>query len=488
MRLGRQHGRERLAGARVDGRFHGDPLQLFGQGHSAPKNKGRHYDEPMLETAAATAFAVAAVIAAATLALVVVGRGRPQLLAMLAGLFGACAAAAWAGVALEPTRDLAISAGGLTVAALVEVAGSFLARSLARLRREDEAIERARLRLHSFLDQEVAERGDELTRTLARLRADSISLLQEQERRLADERRQSLVEREQERADEVAGRLADAERRVDERLRGWSDDLDRAQRGLAEQLGGVEQRQRQLIAEAEARIEAEATELSESSELQRASVLRLREELERSAQTAVAETLDELQSHTTERRRVIEEMSERLRKREQALGEQIERAEGDATKRIESAFADVERRQVEHLERVLNRESQRFAEAAGTQFEVSIKAAREEAASRFARELDRAATSYARQADALFAERLTNASDSGVQRLERRLAQAQTTFERQRDELTASLGERLAEAESEVRRIVDSTVAVAEAERRTIEARIVELARRLDESGASRQP
>ena len=447
----------------------------------------RHYDEPMLETATAAAFAGAAVVAAASLALVVVGRAGPKLVGMLAGLLAACATAAWVGVALEPTRDLAISAGGLTVAALVEVAGAFLARSLARLRREDEAIERARLRLHSFLEQEVSERGDELTRRLARLRADSMSLLQEEERRLTEERRLSLVEREQQRADELAGRLADTEGRVEERLRAWSDDLDRAQRSLAEQLAGVEQRQRQLIAEAEVRIEAEATELTETSEAQRTSVARLREELERSAQQAVAETLDELQTHTTERRRVIEEISERLRKREHELSEQIERAESDATKRIEIAFDNVERRQVEHLERVLTRESQRFAEAAGTQFEVAIKAAREEAASRLARELDRAVTSYARQADSLFAERLSTASDSGVQRLERRVAQAQTVFERQRDDVTTSLGERLAEAEIELRRIVDSAVAVAETERRAIEARIAELSRRLDENTSARQ-
>jgi len=66
----------------------------------------------MLETATATAFAVGAVVAAATLALVIVGRAGTKLVAMLAGLLGACAAAAWAGVALEPTRDLAISASG----------------------------------------------------------------------------------------------------------------------------------------------------------------------------------------------------------------------------------------------------------------------------------------------------------------------------------------------------------------------------------------
>ena len=60
-------------------------------------------------------------------------------------------------------------------------------------------------------------------------------------------------------------------------------------------------------------------------------------------------------------------------------------------------------------------------------------------------------------------------------------------FERQRDDVTTSLGERLAEAEIELRRIVDSAVAVAETERRAIEARIAELSRRLDENTSARQ-
>ena len=77
------------------------------------------------------------------------------------------------------------------------------------------------------------------------------------------------------------------------------DDLDRSQQTLETELRKLEQRQKQLIAEAEARIEAEASELVATSDEQRASVLRLREELERAAQQAVAEALEELEAHTT---------------------------------------------------------------------------------------------------------------------------------------------------------------------------------------------
>ena len=64
-------------------------------------------------------------------------------------------------------------------------------------------------------------------------------------------------------------------------------------------------------------------------------MLRLREELEQAAQAAVAEALDELEAHTGERRRVIEEIAERLRLREQALAraDRARRGRGDAQDR-----------------------------------------------------------------------------------------------------------------------------------------------------------
>ena len=239
------------------------------------------------------------------------------------------------------------------------------------------------------------------------MRADALSSLVEEERKIADERRREFAERERAAGVELAEALSVAARRVDERLRTWGDDLDRAQQSLETDLRRLEQRQKQLIADAEARIEAEASELVATSDEQRASVVRLREELERSAQSAVSEALEELEAHTAERRRVIEEIADRLRRREQALMEQVERGETEAASRIEMSFADIERRQVEHLQRVIAREAERYAEAAGVQFESTMRAAREEAAVRLSRELDRAVDMFVRQADTLFAERLS---------------------------------------------------------------------------------
>ena len=104
---------------------------------------------------------------------------------------------------------------------------------------------------------------------------------------------------------------------------------------------------------------------------------------------------------------MIEEIADRLRRREQALMEQVERAETEAASRIEMSFADIERRQIEQLQRVIAREAERYAEAAGVQFESTMRGAREEAAVRLSRELDRAVDMFARQADTLFAERLS---------------------------------------------------------------------------------
>jgi hypothetical protein len=373
----------------------------------------------------------------------------------------------------------------LTLAALALVV-SVATAVLARRRRSDPTAD-ARDRLRDLVDEQTNASADELKARLARMRADSLSALAEDERRIADERRQELAERERAAGVELADALAATMRRVDERLRGWRDDLDRTQQTLETELRRLEQRQKQLIAAAEARIEAEASELVATSDEQRASVLRLREELERAAQQAVAEALEELEAHTTERRRVIEEIAERLRRREQALTEQVDRAETEAVRRIEASFADIERRQLEQLQRAIAREAERHADAAGIQFDATMKSAREEAAGRLSRELDRAVETFVRQADAVFAERLAQTGEAGQQRLEQRQRQAQAAFERQRDELVASFQERVASADADLRRMLGAFAAEAEAERSAIADRLADLHRRVDEASAVRR-
>ena len=373
----------------------------------------------------------------------------------------------------------------LTVA-IVAFALSIAAVLIARKRRADPT-EEVRLRLETLVAEQTAASAEELKTRLARLRADSLSILAEDERRIADERRQELAERERAAGVELADALAATTRRVEERLRGWGDDLERAQQNLETELRRLEQRQKLLIAEAEVRIETEASELVTTSDEQRASVLRLREELERSAQQAVAEALEELEAHTTERRRVIEEIAERLRRREQALTEQVDRAETEAARRIEASFADIERRQLEQLQRTIAREAERHAEAAGVQFDTTMRSAREEAAGRLSRELDRAVETFVRQADAVFAERLSQTGDAGQQRLEQRQRQAQAAFERQREELVASFQERVTAADADLRRMLGAFAAEAEAERSAIAERLAELHRRVDEASTLRR-
>ena len=284
-----------------------------------------------------------------------------------------------------------ILAGCLVAAVLVAVVlVLLLRRARDEARDADEQIAVARSRLRAVVTELTEEHADEIRRLLARERAESISVLAAEERRIADRQRGTFEERERRVGDALAEQLMEAERRTDERLRGFTDDLDRAQRHLEAQLARLEQRHRQAIIDVEHRIEAEAAELGSTADEQRKTVLRLREELERAATEAVTEALDELESQTTERRRAINEITERLRARETAIAEGVERAESDARGRLEVAFVEFERRQTERIERVLSRELERQVQAAALAFDERMRELKEDAAERLARELERA--------------------------------------------------------------------------------------------------
>jgi hypothetical protein len=184
---------------------------------------------------------------------------------------------------------------------------------------------------------------------------------------------------------------------VDERLRNFSEDLDRAQQHVETQIARLDQRQRGAIAEVEARIEAEAAELGSTADDQRKTVLRLREELEQAANVAVTEALDELAEQVSERRRMIDDTTERLRAREAAIAEGIERAESDARARLDVALVEFERRQSERLTRQVEREVERHVQAAVTMFDERMREVREEATARMQRELERAVDRLVRE-------------------------------------------------------------------------------------------
>src|SRR5688500_16260577 len=168
-------------------------------------------------------------------------------LAIVAALTAASAVAAWVTYAVDLDRELAVAAAGLTAAALASIAALPLRAAVARARRIDAELAAGERRLHEVVEREVARRRTELEQLLARTRAESLSLYAEEERRLAEERRRTLVEREREIGDELAKSLTAVQQRVESRLAGWAEDLERGEQRFAAQAARLEAKQGELI-------------------------------------------------------------------------------------------------------------------------------------------------------------------------------------------------------------------------------------------------
>jgi len=435
-------------------------------------------------------FAVAVGVAAVALSGAALRFLQRRALVLLGLLVLGGAVAGWAAFALRHThpRELAIAAGGLTACALAAGASLVVAWSLARAADTEAHIAAAQARLLELVEQEAADRAAELERTLARARADSVSLLAEEERRIAEGRRTAFTDRERELVASLTEALTATQSQVSQRLADWKRDLDRAADATKERLAEMAVRQRQLLGDVSARIEADAERLAADNDAQRESVVRLRSELEKALEEMLANARTEVEGEATERRRALHELEERMRRREKELMEQIEREEVEAAQRIRAGFEDVQRRHIEQMARTVERATMTYADEATQQFAGLVKSSREDAARRLSRELDRAVETFAREAEVVLAERLAHVGDAGAQRLERRLAEAATSLERQRDEWMSALDVRIGELEHDVRRRLDELSADAEAERAVLEARLQELLRRADSTAAVRAP
>jgi hypothetical protein len=426
-------------------------------------------------------FALTAAVTAASLLAAAYDRASRRVLVFLAVAIGAAAVAAWVAFVLRRDVELAVVAGGMTLAFCAELLAVRLRDLLRAAGRVDEQLARAQGRLHSLVAREAEERAAELERMLARARADSNSLLVEQERRIAEERRAAAAEHSRAAVDELVEALARTQQQMETRFNAWNDDLERAQNAVVDQIGQLMQKQKQLISEAEARIAADAERLEAESQQQRAGLVRLRDDLARATQEAVSAGSSELDTFATERRRALHELNERMRRRERQMAEAIEREETEALRRIQGGFAEVERKQIEQLDRLLQRATTSYSDAAAQQFADTVRGTREAAATRLSRELDRSVQAFVRQAQTVLAERLTQVGDAGAQRLERRLTKVTESLDRQREEAIANLDARLLQAEQDLRRRLDGLSADTEAERAVLEARLRELARKIDE-------
>jgi len=228
----------------------------------------------------------------------------------------------------------------------------------------DREIERGKAAFDAVVAHEVQLRTTELANTLAHLRADSLSQLAEEERRIAEERRRDVAERERDAGARLGDQLVAVQRAVEQRLAGWATDVEKLQEGLTEELRRIEARQRHLMTEIESRIGQDADGLQSQIDEQKQLISKLRAELMQAAQAVTQQASAELEQHAVERRRALHDVAERLRKRESDLKELVDREGNDAAQRVQLALGDIERRQVEQLQRIVNRETTRYSEAA----------------------------------------------------------------------------------------------------------------------------
>src|SRR5919202_3653215 len=149
-----------------------------------------------VDTALEVAFAAGILVAAAALAAAFLGRAGKRALVAATTVVGVGAVAAWVGFASELDRESALAAAGLTVCFAACFGSLGVLAGVLRSRRLDDQLATADARLNQLIHRESSQRAEELERTLARARADSASLLAEEERRISDARRTELMERE----------------------------------------------------------------------------------------------------------------------------------------------------------------------------------------------------------------------------------------------------------------------------------------------------
>ena len=190
--------------------------------------------------------------------------------------------------ALEPSREVAVAAGGITVCAALQLGVVYLGRLVAQARQVDRRLGEAEARFDALVSAEVEARAAELERTLSRARADSLSKLVAEERKIGETRRAALAEREHAAGAELSEALAKVEQRVAHRVAELNADLERTERGLSSQLAALAQRQQQLMAQAESRLELDTERLDAASEAQRERLDRARDAVRARRRRALA--------------------------------------------------------------------------------------------------------------------------------------------------------------------------------------------------------
>ena len=420
-------------------------------------------------------------MAAVALLLAAFGRGTRRVTIALSVVIGILAATSWVALVLRPGTDLAISAAGTTAAFTASIGAIAMAIGLERTRRIERELERARTTLRSQLDDEVRSRVGELERILARARADSSSQLAEQERALAETRRHAIAEAEQAVQADLAQMLAETQRDVEERIESWQRDLGRSESAISNEVNDLLRGLQGMVQDTKARLQADGERISTDSEEQRALIARLREEMSESIKQALAGNQDELEKFAYERRRAIQDIAERLGRREHEILERVEREEAEVQRRIQTGVDEIERRQLEQLQRFAERTVSSVSDNHASQFDDAMRDAREEAARRLHRELERGIETFSRRAEAMLGDRMLKLSEESASKMKARMNAGLEELRARADRSWATLEKRVADFELELRARLENLGSETESARSALEARLHQLHHRLDE-------
>src|SRR6266576_3068670 len=191
-----------------------------------------------------------------------------------------------------------------------------LRRRLTRSSDFEAQLAEAEERLRTLVARDTESQAAELERTLALARAKSLSRLVEEERRIAEDRRAAVQDRERQAGAELSETLAKEQSRMGHRLAEWTADLERTEQAFDAQLATLRERQEQLLSEATSRLALDTERLDAASEQQRERLAALVAEFDGAARETADTARVQLEAHESERRRALHEVAERLRERE----------------------------------------------------------------------------------------------------------------------------------------------------------------------------
>ena len=388
---------------------------------------------------------VVSLVAVAASFVAVVYRRVPErwlaiAIALLIALAGFAAIVLAVGLATDrwSWQPVAVVFGGLVAAALAEVGALGLSRGMRRMRSVEDESALILDQLDDMLAANAAQRAKELEHTLARERAETIHLVTEEERRIRDERRIEVSREAELAGNELIESVTSNQQRLEHRLAAWSSDLERAQQQLKARLEELIRHQAEALKDHESRLNVQASEVSSLEEEQNVAIARVRAELDRAIVDAAETAKVEIEAHATERRKALHEVGERLRARERAMREQVDREEVEVRAQLSGEIAEVERRALEQLDRLMDRAVLRLSEDAERRFDAQLRDAREKTADRLSRELELSMETFTRSAEKEVAARISEAAQSSALKLQRqiddvvRAAEAQTSISNER--------------------------------------------------------